>query len=258
MQTPTITKSQRQIIFYLYKFRFLLIDQLQQLFNHKDPHRIKEWLKDLETKKYINIIKDPKNKTKPYIICLAQRSRHILKDDKDVNKIFLDWLYQEKVKSEVFIQRELFVVDCYLYFLKNKEEKSVIDFFTKQDLKGYEYFPDPLPDCYIDVKDGKTHSRYFLDYFDNTALPGNLRFRVRYYFKYLEEGSWQINTDNAVFPTILFVLETERKKKHIFYYSKSLIEKSLNTDIEIFLTTKDKIKFNKGNTDIWESVGNDK
>lgn len=257
MQLPTITKSQRQIIFYLYKFRFLTIDHLQQLFNHKDPHRIKEWIKDLETKKYISIIKNKKDRTKPYIICLAQRSRYILKEDKEIYKGALNWLYQEKTKTENFIQRNLFIADCYLYFLKNKEKDSTINFFTKQDLKGFNYFPDPIPDCYIDVENKKQNSRYFLDFFDANTPAGILRYRVRSYFEYEEGSSWQNNTNNAQFPIILLAFETEIKKKHINYYAKSLLEKSLNNDIEIFLTTKDQIKFNKENTNIWERVETD-
>lgn len=45
--TNKLKKQQKQILFLLYKFRFLTINQLQKYFNHKDPHRVKEWLKDL-------------------------------------------------------------------------------------------------------------------------------------------------------------------------------------------------------------------
>lgn len=254
MQLPPLTKSQKQIIFHLYKFRYLRIDQLQTLFNHKDPHRVKEWIKDLENKKYISIIKDPKDQTKPYIMCLSQQARHILKEDTDVDKNFLKWLYKEKSKSEEFINRNLFIVNSYLYFEKNKKKNSEINFFTKQDLKGYDYFPDPMPDAYIDIEEGNKNNRYFLDFFDDGIPDGNLRYRVRYYFKYWESGSWQKNTDNAPFPTILFIFENDRKKKHIYYYARPILENSFNEDIEIFLTTKDNLILNKGNTNIWQRV----
>jgi hypothetical protein len=50
---PAYTPKQEQLIIYLYQFRFLNTHQFQKLFNHKDPHRIKQWLKDLTTKGYL-------------------------------------------------------------------------------------------------------------------------------------------------------------------------------------------------------------
>ena len=254
MQLPPITTSQKKIIFFLYKFRFLLICQTQQFFHHKDSKRVKEWLKDLVNKKYINVIKDTHDRTKPYVFCLAQQAAHILKEDEDINKTFLYWLYKEKDKSEVFIQRNLFVVNAYLYFLKNKLKKSELQYFTKQDLTGYTYFPDPLPDAYIDVKEGKEHTRYFLDYFEADMPLGYIRYRVRYYVHYCEEGNWQKNTDNTPFPILLLVFDTEKRKRYISHYAQSLLEKSFTHDVEVFLTSKDNITFGKENTNIWQKV----
>ncbi len=254
MQIPTVTKSQRRILFYLSSFRFLYITHLQKLFSHKDPHRIKEWLTDLKEKKLISVIKDPKNITKPHIICLDQKARYILKEDPDIDKNFLNRLYKEKNAGEDFISRLLVITDTYLYFLKNKDKKTQIDFFTQQDLQGYNYYPDPLPDAYIDEHDGKEHNRYFLYYFDTSMSAKELRYHVSTYFKYAEGGSWQDNTDNAPFPAILLIFENERKKKHIYYYAKSLLEKSFTDEIEIFLTTKEKILKDQEDTNIWERV----
>ncbi len=254
MQRPNYTKSQKLIINHLYKFRYLSIHLLQQLFNHKDPKRIKEWLKDLHNNKYIEVIKDPKDVTKAYVFCLAQGSRNILKTEEGINLKFLNRLYKEKDTSENFINRHLFVAEAYLYFLKNKEKKSEINFFTKQDLTEYTYFPDPLPDAYIDVEEETGNSRYFLDYFDDNTPPGVTRYRVKNYFKYFQNGAWQANTENSPFPSILLVFSNKARKVHIDFYSKALLAKSFNNDIEIFLTTKEKVKSAESNTNIWEKV----
>lgn len=251
MNIPPTTKSQLKIISYQYKFRYLTINQLQQLFSHKDPRRIREWLNGLVTKKYLSRIKDPKDKTKPHVFCLAQRAGHILRKEADINENFLNWLYKEKSKSKAFIDHHLFIVDAYLYFLKNKKKGSKLYFFTKQDLIGYTYFPDPMPDAYIDVKEKDGNSRYFLDLFDETVPSGVLRYRARYYLEYAADGSWQANTDNAPFPTVLLVLPNERKKKHISFYAKAILEKSFNDEVEIFVTTKDSIKFAKDGINDW-------
>ncbi|MCL4418438.1 MAG: hypothetical protein M1365_17425 [Actinobacteria bacterium] len=254
MQLPPITKSQRQIIFYLYKFRYLTILQFQKLFNHIDSKRVREWLNDLQKKKYINVIKDEKDITKPYVFCLAQRAGHILKSEEDIDENFLNWLYKEKDKTEEFIQRNLFVADCYLYFLKNTDKNSKLSFFTKQDLKDYDYFPEDLPDAYIDLEENGENTRYFLELFEKDMLSDISRSRVNYYFKYSDEGTWQENTDNSSFPGLLIVCFSEKRKKHVYYYAKSLLEKTLNTDLEIFLTTKDNVKFAKEGINIWQKA----
>lgn len=255
MQLPSITKSQRRIIFYLSSFRYLTIDHLQHILFHKDPHRIKEWITDLEKKNYIAIIKDPKVRTKPYIICLDQKASHILKKDRNIDQSFLKRLYKEKKAREEFIQRLLFIASCYIYFLKHKEKTAQLNFFTQQDLQGYDYFPDPLPDAYIDQTEGKQTTRYFLDFFEKGISAGKIRFRVREYLSYADTESWQENTDNAPLPVILLIFESERLKKHIYFYTKARLEKSLDNDTEVFLTTKEQILNNRGNADIWERVG---
>lgn len=253
MQIPTVTKSQKQILILLSSFRFLLINQLASLFSHKDPHRIKEWLIDLEKKQLVFIIK-PKNKTKPYIICLNHKARYVLQKDPNIEETYLARLYREKKAGDDFIQRQLFIADTYIYFLRHKDKKTEIDFFTKQDLQGYDYFPHPMPDAYIDEVTTKEHYRYFLDYFERTISAKKLRFLISRYIKYYESGSWEENTNNTSFPTILLIFESQRKMWHIYHYAKALLEKSPTDDIEIFLTTKDKITLNKKTVNIWQKI----
>ncbi len=250
---PSTTKSQTKIINYQYKFRYLTINQFQQLLHHKDSRRIREWLHDLVSNKYLNIIK-PKIRTKPWVFCLAQRAGHILKKEEDIDGNFLNWLYKEKNYGETFRNHQLFIVDTYLYFLRNKEKGTEINFFTKQDLYGYGYFPDPLPDAYIDVEEKDGSTRYFLEYFDSSIPSGSVRYRVGYYIKYADNGSWKENTNNEPIPSVLFIGSTENRKKHINYYGKALLEKSFNDEIQIFVTTESNIKYAKDGVNIWQKV----
>jgi hypothetical protein len=253
MKLPTIIPRQKQFIDYLYKFRYIAIKQFLQLYNINDPKYTRELLDDLIAKKYIAKIKDKKDPTKPIIYCLAQRAGHILKKEEDIDEDFLNWLYKEKTKGVNFINRNLFILNIYLFLLKNKEPGEEIYFYTKQDLVGYDYFPDPLPDAYIDIEDENGHTYYFLDFFDTNARPGNLRFRVRYYFDYFEEEKWQENTDNSSFPSILFVCHDDNRKKYLQYYLKAKLENSFN-DIQFFLTTKNNVNFAPQGVNIWKQV----
>ncbi|MDD2823160.1 MAG: replication-relaxation family protein [Candidatus Daviesbacteria bacterium] len=246
---PPITNKQKLILLILYKFRFLTILQLQKYFKHKDPHRIKAWLKDLKEKGYAYAITDSKNITKPYIYCLAAKSRYFLQEE-GCNEDFLSRIYKEKKLTGTFINHCLFIVDIYLFFSSQQENNSKLNFCTKQDLMGFDYLPEDL-DAYIEV-DGK--DRYFLELFDEyRQAPGEARFAVRKYIEYSEEGSWQANTENSAFPTLLFVVADERRRKHLYMYGKAKLAKTFQ-DIPLFLTTQDAIRFSKDKTNIWKEA----
>jgi len=53
MQLPSYTKSQKQIIFHLYKFHYLNSNQIKLIMNYKEPKRVQEWPKDLRQKQYM-------------------------------------------------------------------------------------------------------------------------------------------------------------------------------------------------------------
>lgn len=248
----TITDKQKLILLILYKFRFITALQLQKYFNHKDPHRIKEWLKDLRDQGYIYAIIDSKNITKPYIYCLATSSRDFLKKE-GCDEHFLNRIYKEKKLTEAFINHCLFIVDIYLFFQSQQEKNSKLNFCTKQDLIGFDYLPEDL-DVYIAVENKDGVKRYFLELFDEyKKSAGQARYAVRKYIEYSEEGSWSANTHNSLFPSILFVFPDERRKKHIQHYGKAKLEKTFE-NIQLFLTTQDQIRFSKSSQNIWHEV----
>lgn len=250
---PPITKSQKQIILFLLKFRFTKTSQLQKHFKHKDSKRIKEWLKDLRKKKYITAVVDYKNITKPYIYCLASLSRHILKENKNVSEDFLNRIYKEKSLTKVFKEHCLFIVDIYLFFLSQKNVKSKMAFCTPQDLESFDYLPKDL-DGYIAVETNGVTKRYFLELFDEYRdKTGIIRYSVRKYLTYFQDGSWQANTKNSPLPSIFFVMANERRRAFVSHYGKAKLAKTFE-DISLFVTTQDTIRFNKSSQNIWKKV----
>lgn len=255
MKIPPITKKQKEIINYLYQFRFLDTHHIQKLLEHKNPNRTLSWVKDLIEKKYIKRHYERKSfqdNTKPAIYYLAPASRRFLKKEKGLEFTDLEYIYSEPRREKKFINRCLFLADIYLYLLSQKDKKEELKFFTKTLLRGYEYFPNPLPDAFIANKSEETTRRYFLDFFDEYTPLFALRKRVKMYLEYVEKSNWDDNTDSAPFPSILFICPSERIKKHIFFYAKSLLEKTYDDKLSFFLTTMDNIK--RGNKDIWEKI----
>lgn len=252
---PPITAKQKEILLLLYKFRFLNTHQFQTLLNHKNANGILAWLRDLKEKGYIYTNYSRKTfgeNNKPAIHFLAPKARHILKDEECCSLQELNRVYKEKKKSEKFISHCLSLVDIYVFLDSQKEAEEELQFFTKAELGGYEYFPDPLPDAYISVKNREKTKRYFLDLFDEYTPPFVLRSRVKKYLEYAQEGNWEEATDNAALPSILYVCPNGARKKHIYYYTKSLLEKTFD-DISFFLTTKDMITRSQNNN-IWQKV----
>lgn len=248
-----ITKSQRQIILFLLKFRFTTTSQQQKYFNHKDPKRIKEWLKDLREKKYISAIVDSKDVTKPYIYCLASGSRHILKEKGDVSIDFLNRIYKEKSLTKVFKEHCLFLADIYLFFLSQKDKNSKLAFCTPQDLENFNYLPKDL-DAYIAVETNGITRRYFLELFDEYKdKTGVIRYSIRKYLIYFQDGSWQANTNNSPLPSIFFIMANERRRAFVSHYGKAKLTKTFE-NISLFLTTQDLIRFGNGKVDIWKKV----
>lgn len=252
---PSITGKQKEILLMLYKFRYLNTHHLQKLLNHKNPNGILTWLRDLKEKGYVNSNYSRTtfgDNTKPAVYYLASKARHILKEEKNCDLQELNRIYKEKQKTQKFIDHCLTVVDIYLLLQSQKEESENLRFFTKAELGSYDYFPDPLPDAYISVNNDEKTKRYFLDLFDEYMPSFVLRARVKRYLEYVQEGKWEEATENIKFPSILLVCPNEARKKHINYFTKSLLEKTFD-EVSFFLTTKETITFSKSKN-IWQKV----
>lgn len=260
MLHPAITKTQKLFLLFLYKFRFLNTHHFQTILNHANPTRIQMWLKDLKDKGYIVSMysrgKRDEN-TKPAIYYLGSKARHILKNEGECELEALNLIYKEKRRTNKFIDHCLILADIYLYFLSTKEKGEEIKFFTKTSLTGYDYFPQPFPDAYISVTNGKETRSYFLDLFDDYTPPFVYRNRIKQYIKYSGDGDWAVNTNKSPFPTLLFVCPNDTAKKHVYWYGKSVIAKSFE-EISLFVTTKDTIKFAKDETSVWDEVKEEK
>ena len=248
-----ITNNQKQILLYLYKFRFLHTFHLQKLFNHKDSRRVREWLKDLIQKGYIN--SDYNKHTlphKPAVYSLTKLGRKLLKGEEDCDIRVLNLVYRRQKLTDEFINRHLTIADLYFFFLKNQEKNTDLHFLTKYNLVEYEYLQSLDLSAYLAVKTKQKTNRYFLNLFDPHTPSFVYEKTIRKYLKYYDENTWQENTENKPFPNILFVCHNESAKKRILHSAKALIEKEDEEKISLFLTTMEIIQ--RGNKNVWEKV----
>lgn len=253
---PQKTKSQIIIIKDIYKFRFINTYQFQKFFNHKDPTMVKEWLKDLRIKGYIdmdykrNDINENRNPAKYFLTPLGRR---FLKDQKGFDIAFLERVYKEKGRSPVFKNHCSDIVDMFLFLRSQKDPDEELKFFTESDLTKYEYFPKTKFDAYIALQKKNKVRRFWLHIFnasDPKWLPVQ---KLKDYIKYYDENIWQENTEDSSFPALLFVLPTESFKYDVFKECQKVLQKAITVDIHLFLETKEAIK-TKDPKHIWQKV----
>src|SRR3990172_8514870 len=113
MQLPTVTAKQLEILILLYRYRFLNRNHIQHFLHHKEPRRIKSWLKELTDKHILgrHYSRTLGENTKPAVYYLSTKSRHILKDHPEVNHKLLSRVYRERLRSQRFIEHCLLLAD---------------------------------------------------------------------------------------------------------------------------------------------------
>lgn len=191
--------------------------------------------------------------TKPAIYYLGPKSKYFLKDKRSVDITLLNRIYKEKRRSPAFRDRCMFIFYVYLSLVRSAgENNSRLYFYTKTELEPYSYLPDPVPDAYIVVEQGKDTARYFLEVVNDQSPRFILRNRVESLIEYYDMGQWQENT-NHPFPRILMVCPNHVIKGFLSKFISRTLEMD-GSDISFYLTTKDQAEATSMKVDIWQKV----
>jgi hypothetical protein len=114
-----------------------------------------------------------------------------------------------------------------------------LKFFTKADLsyEQFSYFPQPLPDAYIRLKQGNEEKQFFLDlYYDNQPFFASAR-KVKRYIKYDEDANWSVTETDL--PIVLAVCESASLVKHLQkHMAKAMNNAWADSEVTFTLTTK--------------------
>ncbi|MEX0616621.1 MAG: replication-relaxation family protein [Candidatus Woykebacteria bacterium] len=253
MESPNITKKQTEIPYLLYRFRFLNTRHIQTMMNHKDPRRSNRWLLDLTKKGILERTYSKKfgENTKPAVYFLAKGSRNILKGRKGVNEALLNRIYRERTRSQSFRDQSMFIADVYLNL--KSQTKGEYHFFTKSELEDHKYLPNPHPEAYIAINEGKELKRYFLKIIDKQVPRFVIRNQIKDLFKYYSSEKWQNQTKNP-FPTVLIICPS--------YVTRAFVAKFIaetrgyeEAELNFYLSTEDQIKAKGIKPDIWQKAG---
>lgn len=243
---PKITKRQLDILLYLYKFRYLNINQLQKLLKHKNPRTIQEWIKNLKEKGYINYYKSS-SVTKPAICSLTKLARTKLKGNPKCEIEELNRIYQEDGLSKAFINNHLFIADIYLNLILQTKGKEKLHFSTQANLRNFDYMPSSI-DAFISIKNSKNVKRYFLILVDGRKPWFVQDKNIKELIEYVDNNEWaKVSSDPS--PSFLIICPNAKRKKHFH----KLISDAL-TNSKFYLSTREAIKLSGFNGNAWEKI----
>lgn len=251
-----LTKKQQEILFLLYRFRFLTRNHIQALLNHKDHKRINSWLKHLTEQEYIGRIYEQNSfigRMTPGLYSLVLKSLKILKENRECNPAILKRITRKKDYSKAFIESYLLIADLYLWFLATKKPTTQIDLFTHNELAAYNFLPKVLPNAYlVSSRPGRKKRRYFVDVLDEIMPRFVIRQRIKRYFEYVESEEWRDNTKHP-FPEILFICPNQRVEKYV--HKRVILSQEEYTDkLAYFTTTIERLKAPSTDPNIWHEV----
>jgi len=241
MILPEITKSQKQIIYQVYRFRFLSRIHIQIFLNHKNPSTIKLWLKDLTEKNYLNRIYSKKfnENTKPAIYYINTNGIRLIKTQQDLSKEQLQKLYHEKMRSIGFRIHCLTLADFTCNLLKHaRVQYKNIKILTKTDYLSsddeFNFLLQKLsPDAYYSFSGIGIASLGLIEIIDEYLPSFAIRKKLRLYIQNIQQGEWDTVSDEK-FPSLLFILKTSKKleilQRMIKRIRNEIDDEDLNTE----------------------------
>jgi hypothetical protein len=241
-----LNDDQQAILKLLLKFRFITRQSIAKLFTNSHPGMdVYRKLQVLERRGLIAKRFDSSYRLlgKPAAYYLLPEGARRLQDDKQAveSKVRIKAIYKDKSVSEQFIEE---CHDVFSIYAALREHDAGLKFFTKADLshEDYEYFPQPLPDGYIKLPDGK----HFFMQIHHAHQPFFVATRaVKRYTDYFENGIWDdTGTD---FPVVLFAVDSVGIQKRL----NKFISKNAE-DIRIYTALKRDVL--NGDGRIWRNA----
>lgn len=254
----SLNKRQLDILIALYKFRYLTRDLLVEYLEGSESTGSYEYsrLQRLVEQGYIdrhysNLDKIDRRPAAYFALPGAIRA---LKDRTKLDINALNAMYADKRAGRTFIDRCLLVFTIFNRF-KSAYGNQRLDFFTKREMSQYDFFPKPLPDAFISIKNKaqEEDSRYFLELFDGTTQNKKQWQRIKSYMEHYDSGDWEDDT-GWDYPDLLFICETPQVEKRIARHAEKLQAYS-GADMNVFTASYKALQQAKSAKDkIWTNV----
>jgi hypothetical protein len=262
MKLPKITTKQQAILQLLYRYRFLNRIQIQTLMHHKDYKTINVWLKDLREKEFVTWIysTDFMEKSKPAVYYLGINGIRFLKTTDEYPLGELRKRYREDERSESFIVRSKLIADSCIVLEAKSSEKTRYAWHTQADYadpgSDYHFLAEAdgiQPQLHYTEQQKGNIMHYLLEVIDPALPQHRLRKRLKNYVNYMADEDWEGDADEPLI--VRLVLPTT----YLLIYAKRAIRKMLEDvwdedNVDIWLTTMDKLKKHGLLSNVWETT----
>ncbi|MEN9327780.1 MAG: hypothetical protein RI947_588 [Candidatus Parcubacteria bacterium] len=253
MQLPPITKKQQDILYLLYRFRFLNRIQIQTLLHHKTFNRVNNWLKDLINKNYIGKTENVSTtiNTTLSTYYLARSGIKYVKMQPICIKKYIKRAYADYARSFGFVDQSLFIADIYISLIQRYDKTSGFVFYTRSDftIDGIvkELYPHFVYRKQVD------NPYYIAEIFTDNKPNKAIKSRITVYLHFFTQGDW-IRQENP--PNILFICPSEKMEQYVYNITKKTMDE-MNIDLPVFVTTEHQLRTHSIHGDVWEKVVKD-
>lgn len=234
-----LNDHQLQLLKTLYKFRFATTNLIAETQGANYVRTILGRLQILEDQGYIG-----KNYDSSYKIERKAASYHllikgirILKTLPGINQAAMSSLYYDRTTDDTKIEHYLQVFQLYNDIKFSQPGK--FKFYSRTELIGKDYLPDPPPDALLmrrKLSNTKPND-FFLDSIEQSLSYKLLISRMRKYVAFAESEAWG-KKQQRNFPTLIFVCENKLVQRRVSYQLNKALDTSF-ANLDAKSITKD-------------------
>jgi hypothetical protein len=233
-----LNQGQLDVLELLFKFRFGTTELIANGLDKKNGTSIKSRLTILREQGFIDRRYDGTDKLSGkhasyYLKPEAIRRLRTRTNHTDITDVTIKNIYKDKTVSDQFIQHclQVFAVYCRI---KDQYSKG-LKFFTKAGLMTFDYFPQPLPDAFLSLKNEQETKRFFLEVFESTTPAFVINRRIKQLINYFESGEW--DATDTDFPTILIICDASVLQNRVEKRILTSLHNADDADDLVFATT---------------------
>lgn len=251
----TLNTKQLEILRLLYRFRFATSTHLATSLDI-NSNKVNQRLQILLDQTYIGRNYDGQYKIhgKPAEYYLLANGIVALKQqmgDK-CNPSVLHSIYKDKDATEQTITHYLTVFTVYCELLKRYGAQ--LRFFTRSQIRQYDYFPKQRPDALVRLVTNERQKEFFLEVMHMSKPFFPYVGKVKRYLEYADDGTWQEKAGTK-FPAILLVCDSVGLQIRIQKQAGRLIRKHYDEDLRAYATSIDEFSSLQAGLDrVWRDV----
>lgn len=232
----TLKPRQVEILFLLFRFRFLNRPQIQKLLNHKHHKNTISWLNQLTKFKYVTRYYDSTLLTEPAVYSLGKASKQYLEESGKIKyPAMLNRIKKEPHFRIAFRYRCIIMADVYLSVVNfaNATGKN-LTYYTKRDLYQFTDLMRARPDAYAALKPNHQKTHYFIELLTGPVTA--IRRRVEQYVNCYDSR----RRKSSPFPEVILICQTPYLKKSLASFISSHLE--IEPGLNLYLVMEDHIK----------------